>query len=178
LFPRGVRRRGGQGKGLTDSLPQYLFNRVVRPALAVSQTPVIFLEEWQTAECACRLSGLFVAEGLRDRTVIFWTANNSYGFHRIDWPRLPACTTVASISRYTRSIIRTSGVDAQVIPNGIPAELLEPGRRGDANEVRRSSAHRVGPGIIHCWSRTAVARRRARAASSKTQLFAASAWSR
>ncbi len=112
-------------KDLTRSLPQYLLDRVVRPAIAVGAMPVVLFEEWQTAECASAFSALLSAEGLRDRVVIFWTANNSYGFERIDWPRLAECTTVTTISRYMRSIIRSHGVDAQVIPNGIPAELLQ-----------------------------------------------------
>lgn len=110
---------------LTRSLPQYLVDRVIRPAIAAGNIPVVLLEEWQTAECACVLADLLAAEGLSDRVVLFWTANNSYGFDRIDWPRLAACTTVTTISRYMRSIIRSHGVDAQVIPNGIPSELLK-----------------------------------------------------
>jgi len=124
-------------RDLTDSLPQYLVDTVIRPAAAAGRTAVVLLEEWQTAACACALSDLLIAEGLRDRTVLFWTANNSYGFHRIDWPRLASCVTVSTISRYMRSIIRSQGVDAQVIPNGIPAELLEPIPRRETISVRR-----------------------------------------
>ena len=124
-------------RDLTRSLPQYLLDKVIRPALVAGRLPVILLEEWQTAECACALSDLLVAARIRDRVVLFWTANNSYGFERIDWPRLAASTTVATISRYMRSIIRSQGVDAIVIPNGIPAELLAPVPRQQANSVRR-----------------------------------------
>lgn len=122
---------------LTRSLPQYLIDRIIRPALNEGNIPVVLLEEWQTAECACVLSDLLAAEGLRDRTVIFWTANNSYGFDRIDWPRLSTCTTLATISRYMRSIIRSRGADAQVIPNGIPSELLNPMARADVASLGR-----------------------------------------
>jgi glycosyltransferase involved in cell wall biosynthesis len=121
----------------TSSLPPYLLDRVIRPSLLAGKLPVVMFEEWQTAECACALSDLLIAEGLRDRVVLFWTANNSYGFHRIDWPRLAASVNIATISRYMRSIIRSCGVDAQVIPNGIPAELLEPMSRGDTTSLRR-----------------------------------------
>ena len=122
---------------ITVSLPPYLIDRVIRPALAAGRVPVVLLEEWQTAACACALSDLLVAEGIRDRVVLFWTANNSYGFHRIDWPRLASCATIATISRYMRSIVRSNGVDAVVIPNGIPSELLEPVSRRDASSFRR-----------------------------------------
>ena len=124
--PGGVyEREDAKVADLTRSLPRYLLNNVVRPAIVAGNIPVVLLEEWQTAECTCALADLLAAEGLLDRTVIFWTANNSYGFDRIDWPRLASCANVATISRYMRSIIRSKGVDAQVIPNGIPAELLE-----------------------------------------------------
>jgi glycosyltransferase involved in cell wall biosynthesis len=122
---------------ITSSLPPYLVDRVIRPAIAAGRIPVVLLEEWQTAACACALSDLLVAEGIRDRVVLFWTANNSYGFHRIDWSRLASCATIATISRYMRSIIRSNGVDAQVIPNGIPAELLEPVSRRETSSIRR-----------------------------------------
>jgi glycosyltransferase involved in cell wall biosynthesis len=122
---------------VTTSLPPYLIDRVIRPALAAGRMPVVLLEEWQTAECACVLSDLLAAEGIRDRVVLFWTANNSYGFHRIDWPRLAARVTIATISRYMRSIIRSNGVDAVVIPNGIPSELLEPMSRSETSSLRR-----------------------------------------
>ncbi len=141
--PRGV-YDGEEAKvsDITRSLPPYIIDRVIRPALAAGRIPVVLLEEWQTAACACALSDLLAAEGVRDRVVLFWTANNSYGFHRIDWPRLASCTTIATISRYMRSIIRSNGVDAQVIPNGIPAELLQPMPRGAAGSVRSLLAQR------------------------------------
>ncbi|HEY4132162.1 MAG TPA: glycosyltransferase family 4 protein, partial [Gemmatimonadaceae bacterium] len=115
----------------TRSIPEYLIDRVIRPALADGKMPVVLFEEWQTAECASAFSALLTAEGLRDRVVVFWTANNSYGFERINWRRLAECTTVTTISRYMRSIIRSHGADAQVIPNGIPAELLKPVPRAE-----------------------------------------------
>ena len=38
---------------LTRSLPRYLIDRIIRPALNEGNIPVAQLEEWQTAECAC-----------------------------------------------------------------------------------------------------------------------------
>ena len=122
---------------VTQSLPAYLFDRVVMPAITAGLVPVVLLEEWQTAQCACALSDLLQARGLRDRVVIFWTANNSYGFHRIDWMRLANSATITTISRYMRNIVRSAGVDAQVIPNGIPSELLAPMPRGAVTSIGR-----------------------------------------
>jgi glycosyltransferase involved in cell wall biosynthesis len=98
--------------------------------------PVVLFEEWQTAACASGLADLLRAANLRDQSVLFWTANNSYGFDRIDWARLASCVTINTISRYMRSIIRSHGVDALVIPNGIPAELLAPVRRAETTTIR------------------------------------------
>src|SRR6185437_8096288 len=124
-------------RDLTHSLPSYLMDRLIRPAIAAGRMPVVLFEEWQTASCACSVADLLRVDGLREHAVLFWTANNSYGFDRIDWPRLASCVTINTISRYMRSIIRSHGVDAQVIPNGIPRELLEPIPRREANSVRR-----------------------------------------
>ena len=123
-------------RDLTRSLPSYLVDRLIRPAVAAGRMPVVLFEEWQTAACACSVADLLRADGLREQTVLFWTANNSYGFDRVDWPRLASCATINTISRYMRSIIRSQGVDALVIPNGIPAELLAPVRRAETTNIR------------------------------------------
>jgi glycosyltransferase involved in cell wall biosynthesis len=68
--------------------------------------------------------------------VLFWNANNPYSFDRIDWPRLAFTNTITAVSRHMRSIIRTRGVDALVIPNGIPGRMLQPVPRRDVAILR------------------------------------------
>jgi hypothetical protein len=34
---------------------------------------------------------------------MFWNANNTYGFHRIDWARLSFTTTMTTVSRYMKT---------------------------------------------------------------------------
>ena len=121
---------------LTRSLPAFVVEHAVIPALEQGRVPVVLLEEWQTADATTALADLLVERGIRSETLMFWNANNSYGFERIDWHRLMASATVTAVSRYMRSIIRSCGADALVIPNGIGSELLQPVRRRDVAVVR------------------------------------------
>lgn len=123
---------------LTRSLPQFVVEHAILPAIAEGRVPVVLLEEWQTAETTSIIADMLVSRGggARAATLLFWNANNSYGFERIDWQRLMASATVTAVSRYMRSIIRSCGADALVIPNGIGSELLQPVRRRDVAAVR------------------------------------------
>ncbi|MGH9887291.1 MAG: glycosyltransferase, partial [bacterium] len=105
---------------ITHSLPPYLIDRVIRPALAAGRTPVLLFEEWQTAATVSGLAAELTAVGLRDRVLIAWNANHCYGFDRIDWNQLAAAAMITTVSRHMRSIVRSCGADARVIPNGIP----------------------------------------------------------
>lgn len=141
--PRGV-YDGEEGKrrDLAASLPPYLVDRVIAPAVAAGRIPVVLSEEWQAAEFACRLSDAAAARGVRDRAVLVWNANNPYAFDRIDWPRLAATNMVTAVSRYMRSILRAQGVDALVIPNGIPGRLLRARSRRRVARLRQSAGGR------------------------------------
>jgi glycosyltransferase involved in cell wall biosynthesis len=121
---------------LNASLPSYVVDRILLPAIRAGGVPVVLLEEWQTAECASLIADQLTAQGVRDRAVILWNANNAYSFDRIDWPRLASTTTITAVSRYMRSIIRTRGVDALVVPNGIPRRLTFPVSRSHAAIIR------------------------------------------
>jgi len=82
-------------------------------------------EEWHTAEAMSRISDLLYYEGLRDKAVMFWNANNTYGFERINWARLSFAITITTVSKYMKHIMRNWGINPLVIPNGIPSEILE-----------------------------------------------------
>jgi len=125
-------------RDLTASLPQYLTERLLLPAIRAGRVPVVLLEEWQTSECAARISDALDAHGVRHRALIAWNANNAYSFERIDWPRLAISTTITTVSRFMRAIIRARGIDALVIPNGIPHRLTLPVSRAEVNRVRSS----------------------------------------
>jgi glycosyltransferase involved in cell wall biosynthesis len=131
---------------LSRSLPPFVLDKVLVPAINSGKRPVVLLEEWQTAASACALADELSSLGQREHTVLFWNANNSYGFNRIDWHRLASSVTVTAVSRYMRAIIRSNGADALVIPNGISAELLAPVQRSDVASIRTALAadSRVG----------------------------------
>lgn len=132
----------GKRRDLAASLPPYLVDRVIAPAVAAGRIPIVLSEEWQAAEFACLLSDAAAARGVRDRAVLVWNANNPYAFDRIDWPRLAATNMVTAVSRYMRSILRAQGVDAVVIPNGIPGRLLRARNRGRLARLRQSTSGR------------------------------------
>ena len=123
---------------LTASLPSYLTDRVLLPAIRAGRVPVVLFEEWQTAECATIVSDLLQNEQVRDRAIIAWNANNAYSFDRIDWARLANSAMITTVSRYMRSIIRARGHDALVIPNGIPDRLVRRARPRETQLVRET----------------------------------------
>jgi glycosyltransferase involved in cell wall biosynthesis len=143
----------GKVADVTTSLPPYLVERLLLPAIAANQIPILLFEEWQTAECACRVSDTLEALGLRDRAIIVWNANNPYGFERIDWLRLASATTITTISRHMRSIVRSAGVDARVIPNGISEASFERVARNDVSQLRDAIAERGGAGLLFKMAR-------------------------
>ncbi len=125
-YPGGV-YDGEEGKlaDFTSSLPPYIVEKIVRPAVDQAKMVVILGEEWQTAEAMCRLSDLLFFERLRYKTILFWNANNIFSFHRINWGRLNYATTITTISRYMKHIMERMGLNPLVIPNGIPRMLLQ-----------------------------------------------------
>ena len=125
-YPRGVYE--GEDEKLNDfknSIPGFVTERIVKQAVAKDKLVVVLGEEWHTAETMCRLSDLLLASGLRDRVVMFWNANNTFGFDRIDWGRLSHSLNITTVSRYMKHVMWKQGVNPMVIPNGIPRSLLE-----------------------------------------------------
>ena len=123
-------------RDLTASLPSYICEQILMPAIQAGRVPIVLLEEWQTAECAMLIADQLIARGVRHRAIITWNANNAYSFDRIDWPRLAGSSTITTVSRYMRSIIRARGIDALVVPNGIPDRLTTPVNRSEVRELR------------------------------------------
>ncbi len=138
---------------LTASLPPFLLEHVLRPAIATGRTPIVLFEEWQTGECACRVSDALANCGVRDQAILAWNANNCYGFEQIDWHRLAAATTITTISRQMRGIIRSCGADAHVIPNGIPDTALQPVPVDGVARFRAAAEARPGSGFLFKMAR-------------------------
>ncbi|MDD5127895.1 MAG: glycosyltransferase family 4 protein [Dehalococcoidales bacterium] len=124
-YPVGVYQ--GENEKLYDfneSIPHFVTEHIIRPAVANGKIVAVLGEEWHTAEVMCRLSDLLYSRGLRDNVVMFWNANNTFSFERIDWKRLKVASTITTVSRYMKHIIWRLGVNPLVIPNGIPRALL------------------------------------------------------
>ena len=124
-YPQGVYQ--GENEKLYDfnrSLPRFVIEHIIKPAVAENKLVVILGEEWHTAEVMCQFDTMLESGGIRDRVVTFWNANNTFGFDRIDWKRLADITTITTVSRYMKHIMKGMGLNTLVIPNGIPRSLL------------------------------------------------------
>jgi glycosyltransferase involved in cell wall biosynthesis len=138
-YPDGVYQ--GENEKLHDfneSVPWFVCDRVVKPAVEQNKLVVILGEEWHTAEAMCRISDLLHSNGLRDRAVMFWNANNTMSFDRINWGRLAYTTRITTVSRYMKHIMSRMGIDPLVIPNGIPNSLLGRVSSRAAERLRKS----------------------------------------
>ena len=134
-YPDGVYQ--GENEKLYDfneSVPWFVTEQIIKPAVAEDKLVVILGEEWHTTEAMCRISDLLHKNGLRDRVVMFWNANNTFSFHRINWGRLNYTATITTVSRYMKHIMWGMGLNPLVIPNGIPDSLLN---SVDANAVTK-----------------------------------------
>lgn len=126
-YPSGV--YAGENEKLydfNDTVPWFVTEQIIEPAAQQGKLVVVLGEEWHTAETMCRLSDTLYEQGLRDRMVSFWNANNTMSFHRIDWGRLAFTTTITTVSRYMKHIMWQMGLNPLVIPNGIPEQMLKP----------------------------------------------------
>jgi glycosyltransferase involved in cell wall biosynthesis len=143
--PEGV-YAGEEGKwrDYSGSVPPFVVEQLVVPALARGKRVVIVGEEWHTAEAICRISDRLWQVGLREQAVLLWNANNTMGFSRIDWARLRLTSTITTVSRYMKHLMWAYGVDPLVVPNGIPRDLLAEVDGAVVGAVRRS----LGPGPV------------------------------
>jgi glycosyltransferase involved in cell wall biosynthesis len=135
FHPGGV-YDGEQGKQLdySSSLPPHLIADALLPHLRSGGTATVLAEEWHTADAVLHLDWLLRSEGMRDRVNLLWNANNVFGFERIDWVRLQKAAMITTVSRWMKHVMAPLGVDALVVPNGLPAHAYLP---ADASAVGR-----------------------------------------
>jgi len=119
-----------------ESIPRIVRDEVVKPAIQQGKLVVVLSEEWHTAEALCRLSDVLYHDGLRDKVIMYWNANNLFSFHRINWGRLGYVSTITTISRYMKHLMWRMGMNPLVIPNGIPKDLLRKVDEGLSHELR------------------------------------------
>ncbi|APV44433.1 Glycosyltransferase involved in cell wall bisynthesis [Dehalogenimonas formicexedens] len=135
--PNGVYQ--GENEKVEDysrSIPPYVIETIIRPAVERQENVVVLSEEWHTAEATCRLGEQLLAAGLRNGTEILWNANNTFGFDRIDWKRLAANSTVTTVSKYMKHVMREKGINSVVIPNGIPEAMVSDVDDRESSELR------------------------------------------
>ncbi len=138
-YPGGV-YEGEDAKinDFNESIPGFVLENIVKPAAVNGKLIVILGEEWQTSESICRLSDTLHDEGMRDRIVMFWNANNTFGFDQINWDRLSNAVTLTTVSRYMKHIMWEMKLNPLVISNGIPKSLLAKVDEKAANIIRDS----------------------------------------
>jgi glycosyltransferase involved in cell wall biosynthesis len=142
----------GKQRDFASSLPPYLVQNVLAPFLRQSRSPAVILaEEWHTVDAVLYLDWLLRRAGLRRRVAMFWNANNTFGFDRIDWKRLAKATVITTVSRYMRYKMWDRGVDPLVLPNGISAEALQKPERTALAGFRRSLQGRTVLGKVARW---------------------------
>ncbi len=137
-YPAGVYQ--GEEAKLVDwneQLPSFVAQRFVAPAAHKGRLTAILAEEWHTAYSTCQISDRLWMDGLRDKAIILWNANNVMGFDRIDWRRLDFCSQITTVSRYMKHVMWDRAVNPLVIPNGIPGDRI---RRADPQIVSRLRA--------------------------------------
>ena len=136
---------GEEGK-LSDyaaSLPPYLFEHFLLPALQEEEQVLILAEEWHTVPTIFHLDWLLRGIDKRKPVTFLWNANNTFGFHRIDWQRLRDVAIITTVSRYMKSLLQRFGVEAIVIPNGLTEDAYLPPDPQAVAEVRKRAAART-----------------------------------
>lgn len=122
--PAGV-YDGEEGKrdDYAASVPPFVAESIVAPAAGRGEDTLVIAEDWQTAPAIVALDRLLRERGLRERAILLWNANNTYGFGAIDWGALAAAAAITTVSRFMKFELQASGVEALVIPNGIPQRI-------------------------------------------------------
>ncbi|MFO7288037.1 MAG: glycosyltransferase family 4 protein, partial [Gammaproteobacteria bacterium] len=127
----------GKHEDYSRSLPPYLVDEVLLPAVRRGERAVVLAEEWHTAHSVIHLDWLLRQRGIRDRVTLLWNANNSFGFEKIDWARLTSAAVITTVSRYMKHEMALLGVEALVVPNGLPDDAFEPVPGAACNALRR-----------------------------------------
>jgi len=115
----------GKIRDWNSSLPPSLIDNVISPAVESGRNVVVMGEEWHTSWSMNLLSDTLYYRGLRDRVVMLWNANNTFGFHRINWTALALAATITTVSRYMKFKMWERGLNPIVVPNGIPRSSIQ-----------------------------------------------------
>jgi glycosyltransferase involved in cell wall biosynthesis len=114
----------GKWRDFSVTVPPHLAD-VVRASAEGGRRSVLLFEDWQTANAAIATSTILGVRGRR-AAAVFWNANNTYGFGRIDFTLLRRAASIATVSRFMRAELSAIDIDAAVLPNGIAERWLSP----------------------------------------------------
>jgi glycosyltransferase involved in cell wall biosynthesis len=123
-----------------SSLPLSLINQVIDPSVASGRNVVVLGEEWHTSASMNLISDSLYYRALRDRVVMLWNANNTFGFDRINWGALAFATTMTTVSRYMKFRMWESGQNPLVIPNGIQRSSIHDADPMAVAEIRAAAS--------------------------------------
>jgi glycosyltransferase involved in cell wall biosynthesis len=129
----------GKYADFSRTVPPHLAD-VVEEGLRRGERTVLLFEDWQTASACIGAATLCHARGLH--APMFWNANNTYGFGRVDFPILRRVASITTISRYMRMELAKVDVEAAVLPNGIADRWLAPVPPADAAALRKAFGSR------------------------------------
>ncbi len=142
-----VFHRGGVYDGEEDklrdwdrSVPSAVIDGIIAPAIESGRNVIVLAEEWQTAATMNLLSDSLYYRGLRDRVVMMWNANNTFGFQRINWGALAFASTITTVSRYMKFRMWEWGQNPLVIPNGVPRPTGADADSAAVAELREAAA--------------------------------------
>jgi glycosyltransferase involved in cell wall biosynthesis len=102
----------------------------------------VLAEEWQTVPAVLGLDQELRSRGIRDSVQLAWNANNVFGFNRIDWRSLNQACAVITISRFMKHVLARYGVDARVVPNGIPDHWFKAPSKPAVRTLKRGLGER------------------------------------
>ena len=118
---------GEEGKlyDWNHSLPSWLEFELLRSKILQGSSVVVLAEEWHTTASVLAVCEILARFGWQNRVHLVWNANNTFGFHRIPWETLRRAAAITTVSRYMKHVMWAYGIDARVIPNGIPDVWLK-----------------------------------------------------
>jgi glycosyltransferase involved in cell wall biosynthesis len=133
------------------SLPPWLETELLEPRISSGGSVVVLAEEWQTVGSILALRRILARRGWQNRIRLLWNANNTFSFHRIDWRRLAEAATITTVSRYMKHTMWRLGVDALVIPNGVPDRWLQPLDREASRSLSQLFRGRLALAKVARW---------------------------
>lgn len=143
-YPNGVYH--GEVAKVEDyqkSVPEFLVDHLVKANAKTGVTTVVIGEDWHTAATIVRLAKLLEERSLSDHALLFWNANNVFGFEAINFKELSKACQLLTVSRYMKERMRSMDLDALVVPNGIPPRFWSRVDRKAGGELRE-----LFPGLL------------------------------